>query len=324
MSSPTNYFKIGLFVLLGLAAAFATAVAFGANQVERRTLAYYTYFNESVQGLDLGSPVKYRGVTIGTVAAVEIAPDRRHVQVAAELDLENIRRLGLTEASSGEAGPIRFSVPPELRTQLQSQGITGMKFLAIDFFDPETNPLPELPFPTPLNYIPAAPSLMKSLEDSLVRAADSLPVMAERISSALDRVDLLLKGMQQENVAEKTVATLENVNGLVADLSDTVKRMNQAKLPEKAAGTLVRTEAAVARLDAVLRRFDGDAGLVASATRATDAFGEVGRSAHGTTRELDATLRDFREAIDAVRDVFESLEKEPDMLLKGRSEKEMP
>ncbi|XXT14934.1 MlaD family protein [Sorangium sp. So ce429] len=322
MFSSTNYFKIGLFVLLGLAAAFATAVAFGANQVERQTLAYYTYFNESVQGLEPGSPVKYRGVTIGTVAAIEIAPDRRHVQVAAELDLENIRRLGLTETSpAGEAGPVRFSVPPELRTQLQSQGITGMKFLGIDFFEIETNPLPELPFETPSNYIPAAPSLMKSLEDSIVRAADSLPAMGTQISSALNHIDVMLGQLQDENLAEKTVATLEHMNGMLGEIQGTVKGINQAKIPEKAASTLAKMDAAVARLDGVLQRFGGDEGFVASATRATDAFGEVGRSANGTTRELDVTLREFRETLEAVRDVFESLDKEPDMLIKGRAGK---
>lgn len=324
MFSPANHFKIGLFVLLGLAAALATAVAFGANQVERRTLAYYTFFNESVQGLDTGSPVKYRGVTIGNVAAIEIAADRRHVQVAAELDLESIRRLGLTETASGEASAVRFSVPPELRTQLQSQGITGVKFLAIDFFDPETSPLPELPFPTPPNYIPAAPSLMKNIEDSIVRAADSLPAMGAQISSALNHIDVMLGQLQDENLAERTVATLENMNDMLADLRGTVKGINQAKIPEKAASTLAKMDAAVSRLDGVLLRFGGDDGLVASATRATDAFGEVGRSANGTTRELDATLREFREALEAVRDVFQSLEKEPDMLIKGRAGKKQP
>lgn len=324
MFSPTNYFKIGLFVLLGMAAAFATAVAFGANQVKRETLAYYTYFNESVQGLDLGSPVKYRGVTIGTVARVEIAPDRRHVQVAAELDMESVRRLGLAETPMNEASPSRFAVPPELRTQLQSQGITGLKFLALDFFNPETNPPPELPFQTPENYIPAAPSLIKSLEDSLTRAADSLPLMAGQISSSLKRIDLMLEDLQKDNLAGKTVVTLENVNGAVTDIRDTLKRIDQAKIPEKAAGTLAKVDAAATRLDAVLRRVDGDNGLVASATRATDAFGDVGRSAHGTTRELDTTLREFREAINAVRDLVESLDRDPDMLLKGRSTKEAP
>jgi paraquat-inducible protein B len=307
-----------------MAAAFATAVAFGANQVKRETLAYYTYFNESVQGLELGSPVKYRGVTIGTVARIDIAPDRRHVEVAAELDMASVRRLGLSEATPNEAGLSRFAVPPELRTQLQGQGITGLKFLAIDFFEPESTPVPELPFPTPENYIPAAPSLIKNLEDSITRAADSLPVMAGQISSSLKRIDSMLEDLQKENVSGKAVATLENVNGVLTDLRDTVKRINQAKIPEKAAGTLAKVDVAVTRLDAVLRRVDGDNGLVASATRATDAFGEVGRSATGTTRDLDATMREFREAMNAVRDLVESLDKDPDMLLKGRASKGAP
>jgi paraquat-inducible protein B len=246
------------------------------------------------------------------------------VEVAAELDMESIRRLGLAETTGDEAAPSRFAVPPELRTQLQSQGITGLKFLAIDFFEPESNPVPELPFPPPANYIPAAPSLIKNLEDSITRAADSLPVMAEQISSSLKRIDTMLADLQKENVSGKAVVTLENVNGVLTDLRDTVKRINQAKIPEKAAGTLAKVDVAVTRLDAVLRRVDGDSGLVASATRATDAFGEVGRSATGTTRELDTTLREFREAINSVRDLVEALEKDSDMLLKGRAAKEAP
>jgi len=83
---PVNHFKIGLFVLLAVAATLATAVAFGASASQRPTLAYHTFFNESVQGLELGPPVKYRGVTIGVVAAIEIAPDRPHVDVVPEVD----------------------------------------------------------------------------------------------------------------------------------------------------------------------------------------------------------------------------------------------
>ena len=73
MFSTTNYFKIGLFVLLGLAAAFATAVAFGANRVERRTLVYTTYFNESVQGLDLGRAGKPQGLSDGVGNLVRLS-----------------------------------------------------------------------------------------------------------------------------------------------------------------------------------------------------------------------------------------------------------
>ena len=86
MSAPSNHFKVGLFVLLAVAATLGAAIALGAASAGRKTVSYHTFFNESVQGLDLGSPVRYRGVIIGKVAAIEIAPDHRHVDVLAELD----------------------------------------------------------------------------------------------------------------------------------------------------------------------------------------------------------------------------------------------
>ncbi len=325
MSTPVNHFKIGLFVLLGAAASLGTAVAFGASTSERPTLAYHTFFNESVQGLELGSPVKYRGVTIGVVAAVEIAPDRRHVDVVAEIDVEDIRRLGLTEAEGRNSEKnVRFLVPPDLRAQLQGQGITGVKFLAIDFFDPASNPYPELPFEEPENYIPAAPSLMKNLEDSIVKAVDALPMLSESVAAAAGRVDRILTQLEDEGIAGKALATFDNINTLLVDLRSTVGRIDKAKIPDRAAKTLENVDVAVIRLDKVLQRVDGDGGLVASATRATDSFTEVGKSAHGTTRELDATLREVREAAESIRELAETLERDPDMLVKGRSTEVQP
>lgn len=316
---PVNHFKVGLFVLLALAATLATAVAFGASASRRETLAYHTFFNESVQGLEIGSPVKYRGVTIGIVAAIEIAPDRRHVDVVAEIDVEDVQRLGLTEHDRRGDEAVRFVVPADLRMQLQSQGITGVKFLALDFFDPETNPPPDLPFETPVNYIPAAPSLLKNLEDSIVRAVDALPVVSERIAAAVTRVDGMLARLEERGVADKAIATFDEVNATLAAMRRVVERVEKAQVPDRAARTLEKVDVAVTRLDHVLQRVDGDEGLVASATRATDAFTEVGRSAHGTTRELDATLREVRDAAESVRDLADALERDPDMLLKGRA-----
>ena len=83
MSAPTNHFKLGLFVLGALGASMGAAVAFGASAAKHQTVTYHTFFNESVQGLDVGTPVKYRGVPIGVVAGIDIAPDRRHVDVSA-------------------------------------------------------------------------------------------------------------------------------------------------------------------------------------------------------------------------------------------------
>ena len=69
MTKSTNYFKLGLFVTITALVALASAAALGARATMPETVAYHTFFNESVQGLDVGSPVKYRGVNIGVVCS---------------------------------------------------------------------------------------------------------------------------------------------------------------------------------------------------------------------------------------------------------------
>src|SRR5690606_20013484 len=127
------------------------------------------------QGLEIGSPVKYRGVPIGTISAIDIAPDRRHVDVSLQLYTSELKRLGLSTEAHAGVGGTRFTIPDDLRTQLASQGITGVKFVSIDFFNVVTNPPAELEFETPDNTIPAAASLMKTLEDSVVQAVEQFP-----------------------------------------------------------------------------------------------------------------------------------------------------
>ncbi len=319
MSAPSNHFKLGLFVLASLGATLGAAVVLGARSVKRDTVEYHTFFNESVQGLDVGTSVKYRGVPIGVVSAIDIAPDRRHVDVSAQLDVDDIERLGLAEGSGKNR---KFLVPEDMRSQLGSQGITGVKFVALDFFDTSTNPAPDLPFPTPPNTIPAAASLMKTLEDSIVQAVDQLPEVAASVRASLEKIEMLLEDVRQKDVPERVAKTLDEAAGALGDVRVVLRRFDESRVPQKAAKAIENLDSAVTKLNKVMDRIDGDDGLVASAHRATDEFGEVGRSAHGTAAELENTLRDVGEAAQSIRALARSLEKDPAMLIKGRAQKD--
>lgn len=321
MAAPTNNYKLGLFVIVGFAAAIVAAILFGAARFRKDTIKYHSYFNESVQGLDLGAPVKFRGVTIGNVSAIEIAPDHRMVDVVSELDTNDVKRMGLTEASA-KHGKERFAIPSDLRAQLGSQGITGVKFIAIDFFDVKSNPSPTLPFPVNTeHYIPAAPSMMKNLEDTITKAMDRLPEMVDAVVMIMGRVDRLLATLEKEDVSGKAAATLGHADEVMTTLQTTLSRLDKADLGGKAAGAITELNVAVTKMNKVLDRLDGDKGLLASAQHATDAFGEMGRSGQGTQKDLEATLRDVSEAASAIRSLVDSIDRDPDMLLKGRAKK---
>lgn len=321
MSTPVNYFKLGLFVTVATLIALITAAALGARAATPETVTYHTYFNESVQGLDAGAPVKFRGVNIGVVDRIDIASDKRHVDVSMKFEVKRLESMGLSRTGTNDEG-VQLALMNDLRTQLGSQGITGVKFILIDFFDPESNPPIELPFEPAKRYIPAAASLMKNLEDSVVKAVDRFPEIADKLSSVIARVDNILGTLEKEKVPENIAATVENLNGTIGQVRALVKNTDKAALPDKAAKALANLDDGITKLNGVMGRLDGDKGFVSRANRAVDAFGDVGKSATGTARQLEDTMRDLSEASKAIRDLADALEREPDMLLKGRAKKE--
>ena len=191
MATGTNHYKLGLFVLLGLVASLAFVLTLGASNWSRDSVLFTSYFDESVQGLEVGSPVKFRGVSVGRVAAIGIAPDQRHVMVTSELTVPELERLRL--GGAGES----LAIHPELRVQLAQAGITGVKFVLIDYFDPAQYPPPELPFDTPLNTIPAAASTLDALESSVMETADRFPEIAEELRGTLVRLHAVMASVER-------------------------------------------------------------------------------------------------------------------------------
>src|SRR6185369_2522559 len=178
-ATTTNHWKLGLFVVVGLVALIASLFWIGAQRFSRDAFDAVAFFDESVQGLDVGSPVKFRGVTVGTVGDITIAPDHRHVQVTSDIYVDALKRLGL-----GDRAPRKGEefINPLLRVQLVSAGITGVRFLQTDFFHPARFPEPKLPFDPPWNYIPSAPSTLKSVGDTAMDVVNRLPDIEARVS----------------------------------------------------------------------------------------------------------------------------------------------
>jgi phospholipid/cholesterol/gamma-HCH transport system substrate-binding protein len=316
MATPSNHWKLGLFVVCGVALGLGALVVFSARSLSAETVQYKSYFNESVQGLETGSPVKFRGVTIGRVSAIDVGPDRRHVAVTSELRVDAVNLMGI---GSGKGKNLAIRVPPDLRVQIASAGITGVKFVTLDFFPIKTNPPPDLPFPVSNNYIPAAVSTMKNLEDAVIHAVDRFPEMTDAAMKLMDKVNLLLNEIEAKHLPAVAASTLAKTDSALLALQTTATRLDTAKIGAQAEQTLAELGGTAVRMNRILDRIDGDKGVVMSAQRASDAVGDAALSARGLGEDLSTTLRDVQLLTQSLVRLADALERDSDMLLKGRA-----
>jgi paraquat-inducible protein B len=316
MSSPTNHWKLGLFVVVGVLLLAGAVVILGAAAMHKETITYVSFFDEAVTNLGEGSSVTFRGVTIGHVTSIDVASDRRHVQVSYDLGVEVLTRLGLAKV---EGRKVRISVPSDVRVQLASTGLTGVKYIKLDFFDVTRHPKPKLPFEVPENYIPATPSTLKNVEDTLLTAIDRVPRVMDEATAVLTEFRALAMSFNRADIPARVAATVAQAEDLVADMDRKVKSVDASGLSNRAKEALGRLNVSLAKVERVLRKVEGEDGLLESVQRTSDRIGDVADNARGAGEDLDKTLRDLSEASRSVRELVDALEVDPEMLLKGRT-----
>jgi hypothetical protein len=317
MATGTNHWKLGLFVIVGLGFSVVSLIVLGARSWSQSGLPYVSYFDESVQGLEVGSPVKFRGVTVGHVASIEIAPDQRHIQVTSEIDATQLARLQPARAGAEErAGQPLLAAHPDLRAQLAQAGITGVKFVLLDYFEASA---PPLGFPVPANHLPATPSLLQSLENSVAKSVGDVPQLTANAVRALDTLNTILTSVDQGRLPERALASFNQADLALRTLQSEITALDAGALSKDFQRSLVALNGSLVRVNQLLDRLDSENGLLDSAQRSFGALGEVARGGQSLAGDLEATLHDVRGAARSIQRFVDALERDPDMLLKGRA-----
>ena len=212
LDKQTNYLKIGSFVIAGLFLAILVVVLFGAKSWFQKNIYVETYFNESVQGITVGSPVKYLGMDIGIVKKIVPAdsiykiyrPGPANIHDRYVFVLMAIKPKFFRSGSKHMLDrTIAADVAAGLRVKLTLQNVTGSVFLELDFMNPKKN-VPMKIYWTPKHYyIPSTPSTMTFFKDQI-----------RKILSQLKQVDFkkLFNSMQALSSSASDVAgKLDNV-----------------------------------------------------------------------------------------------------------------
>jgi len=281
---------VGLFVAIGMVIAIIAIIWLGMSNYLQEGMYYAAYFDESVQGLDKDSPVKYRGVSIGRVHSISVAPDANLIQVILKIE-------------SGQQ--IEEALTQDLVARLKSVGITGIMFIEL-----ERKRLGELDFTPTLSFkskypvVATRPSeiqkLIRGVDDVInqIRSLD-IPGITTRIKSTLDSVNQAVDDIQVKEISESIQSILKRAESVF-------KTRDWSKLIasyEKAGVTLntVLTNASktMDRLDLLVAQ--NEKGITESISRFRDSM----TTAEATFKRIDRIVTEnekgLRETIDSIQ-----------------------
>jgi paraquat-inducible protein B len=338
VSTRSQPWRVGAFVVGGLALLVVAIAAVLGGQVFTRHDRVVMHFGGSVYGLQIGAPVVFRGVRIGSVASIGLAHDaasgRVAIPVVAELD-----RGAVHDLQGGPGGnpalPLAALVQRGLVARLSTQSLlTGLLYVDLDL-RPELARTAAAPRPA----VAGAP-----------QEIPTLPTAFQALQAQLEGIDL---GALARDVAAVAAATrqfvagpqlrqgLEDLGRLTAELRQLTARLDRRVDPlahaaqraldgtgraaERIGGAADQLGAAAQRIDALAAPGAPLAAGLGAIQTAADELAKTAvalRTATGDdaalVQHIDRAAQDVQRAARAVRELAEQLERQPESLLRGR------
>ena len=334
MAKQANRMMIGGFVVVAVILLAASLVVFGSGKFFKKTNKYVLYFDGSVKGLNVGAPVLFQGVQIGSVVSItlNVDPKEAKTEIPVIVDIEPDRFKvagGVQRTSEDRREAAKKLVEMGLRAVLTTQSfITGQLMIELDFH-------------------PGSPANLRSTKGDLLEIP-TIPSTTERLANALQRLDL--EGMEKH--LEDTLSGIDRIvnnpdlkagigelKGVLSDARRLLQNMNArvGPLADGLDATVQDTRKLVKNLDGRVKPLadnvnrtladfdqlarDADARL-GSLTNSLDktlagARGVLSQDAPLIV-ELENTLQAISDAARSIRQLANTLDQQPEALIQGR------
>ena len=346
---------IGIFVVGAILLIVVGLTFFGPGGLFTETRRYVIYFESSVKGLNVGSPVRFRGVRIGQVKeiSIRVRPSdlEFHIPVVIELDLKKIRAEGSEQGlfdtlktSVQAEDPILPLIAEGLRAQLQLDSlVTGQLFVNLDMVP--ASPVSQVDLPSDYPQIPAISSSLAEL----TKTFEELPwqELVDKLMQSADGVQRLFNSTHLHNTVEQLDTTTALLNELLTTLNNNIPPLltrAEATL-DTSQRTLTGIDATLAEafkeidatlksakrtLDIIEQRVDP---LAQSFDRGMDAFTEASNKVTGAMNQVESliaddssllsqfsiTMQELNRTLRSLRYLTDEIERDPQILLRGRA-----
>jgi paraquat-inducible protein B len=314
MSRKANPTLIGTFVLGGVLLAVVAVVVFGSGRLFRDTRTYISFFDGSVAGLQVGAPVKFRGVDVGQVTEVlldlpgveRVTGDAR-IAVVYELDRESLESRGAAVRLSDPLD-IEVLLGIGVRAHLATESlVTGRKYVALDL-DPEAaverEPVEGAPYPE----IPTVDTGLDRIQEELYGiiadlGAVPLDSLVSVATLALSEVRALAGSPELALAVQRLPTAIDDLTSTAAELRTLMASVDASLTPMRD-GFLATTDRAAAAMQQFETTLQAVSGTMEAESPAMIRFEQA-------MVELGAASR-------ALRDLASYLERNPSALVRGR------
>jgi paraquat-inducible protein B len=313
MAVEKNYARLGFFLVVVLTLLLATALLFIQRLRSREVLELVTYTIEDVSGLDVSSPVRYRGVSVGRVTDIRVDPRAEPVEIDFEVFLDRLNTVGFSAERIGKIVDLRGTFP-KLRAQVIGNLVTGEAYLLLDV--PQNPPPPiSLGFTPTRPYVPSVPRPLAAMQDRLPavleRAEATLRTLREivsKIPDSLERSNRFFTNIERIFQESQLPALSADSRQFFATTSRQIEQVTSEldKLVDTGGSLVQLLNDAQASMDA--------SKLPATTQTARDALNQTNLAAE----ELRRSLPVIRDSLAEFRELARMLAEQPESVVYGR------
>lgn len=349
MSQKSNPTTIGAFIVGAVVLIVAAIMIFGSGHFFRETKKYVLFFEGSVNGLTVGSPVAFRGVKIGSVTDIKVFLDEKDlslkIPVFIEIDPSRIQEVNSPKTAEelGTRKLIDILVDRGLRAQLAMQSlVTGQLYVNLDFYPKRPPRLVKM-----ATQYPELPTIPSPIEE-ISRTIETLPLddLANKFLKALEGIENVVNSPELKNTMKSMEETVEEAKNTLKSISAEVKPVSKnmeetladarkllqnvnrqvGPLTSSIEKTIKDTRGIVQNID---KRIDPLLGTIQQTFTATRAAlkqvnatleGIQGATGEGSSLhyQVTKTLQELSAAARSVRILTDYLERHPEALLRGK------
>jgi phospholipid/cholesterol/gamma-HCH transport system substrate-binding protein/paraquat-inducible protein B len=337
-----SYFKIGIFVISAVVIGIIGVVVPGVGTIFQKKSIVETYIDESVQGLDVGSPLKFRGVPVGRVEQIsltsaEYATRREYVLVRVSIS-SNILQFPVNDPRSPQ---LKQALDRGFRIRIAPQGLTGVAYLEADYLEPERNPPLEIDWQPEYPYIPSTRSRITQLSEAVERILRNFSdIDIAQLSQTIDKsivaitklaenanldkigaqANALLSELRATNRQINTLVSNPELKTAVADVSASAGRARQIiERAEKPINQMLTDlPQATESLNRLVKRLDSAANdLPQTSTELRQTIQRMNRLLANQQRDIEKTMDNLRAVSENMKEITENSKKYPSQVLFG-------